>query len=105
MLPYSSEEVVVLRSTCDIMTTRCPLQGQNDMGIAQRLRSRIRHTQTSLMNTAKLMSGIASLRRITPRFKSYWKQRYPFVTTRAVGILRDRVCAAGSSADGDGRDS
>ncbi|MBL8636845.1 MAG: long-chain-acyl-CoA synthetase [Myxococcales bacterium] len=27
------------------------------MGIAQRLRSRIRHTQTSLWNTAKLMSG------------------------------------------------
>ena len=58
MLPYSSEEVVVLRSTCDIMTTRCLFcRNKNDMGIAQRLRSRIRHTQTSLMNTAKLMSG------------------------------------------------
>lgn len=58
MLPYSSEEVVVLRSTCDIMTTRCLFcRDKNDMGIAQRLRSRIRHTQTSLMNTAKLMSG------------------------------------------------
>lgn len=59
------------------------------MGIAQRLRSRIRHTQTSLWNTAKLMSG--------NRFTAPYHSDYQVVHSTETYSLRRYTSPHGSS--------